>query len=65
MLLDKIRSASIKEITLVNACTKSSEVFLSDFKHHLQAGNGGLIRHANEDVVYISNRLLAFPSAEL
>jgi hypothetical protein len=44
----------------VNACTKSSEVFLSEFKYHLQAGNGGLIPHANEDVVYIGIHLLAY-----
>jgi hypothetical protein len=54
-LLGKIRSA----------CTESSEVFLSEFKHHLHAGNGGLIRHADGDVVYIGNRLLACPRAGL
>jgi hypothetical protein len=64
-LLDKICSALIKEIALLNACTESSEVLLSQFKHHLPAGNGRLIQHGDEDVVYIGNHLLAFPSAEL
>jgi hypothetical protein len=64
-LLDNIPSASIKEIALLSACAESSEVFLSEFKHHLHAGNGGLIRYVDEDVLYISNHLLASLIAEL
>jgi hypothetical protein len=52
-LLDNLHSASVKDIAFLSACTESRDVFLSRFKLYLHAGNGGLIRYAEEDVVYI------------
>jgi len=52
-LLDNVHSASFKDIALLGACFESREVFISKFRHHLLASNGGLIRYADEDVVYI------------
>jgi hypothetical protein len=63
-LLHKIYSASIKEIALLSACTESNKVFLLEFKHHLHAGNGGLMQYADEGVVYTGNHLLTCPNVE-
>jgi len=52
-LLNNIHSTLVKDIGLLSACTTSREVFISRFHHYLHAGNGGKIRYADEDIIYI------------
>ncbi|KAN0120175.1 hypothetical protein V8E51_002383 [Hyaloscypha variabilis] len=54
-LLNNIHSTLVKDIGLLSACTTSREVFISRFHHYLHAGNGGKIRYADEDIIYIVN----------
>lgn len=53
-LLENVHSVSINDIALLRTCYGSRDVFLSIFRHHLQVGKGGLIRYADEDVIYIA-----------
>ena len=53
-LLENIHSPFLKDLSMLQICALSREIFLARFNNSLGTSNGGMIRFADEDIVYIS-----------